>query len=106
MSRQAQKPVFRVIDAMDGPHKGRVVRLKVQGGHPPTLRTLKGAKLQARSPGGTEETLRVIGFFTPGGKPSEARFSRTGRVDLLVERENGGDPPAVSIRWEVSGPAS
>ena len=64
---KAQKPAFRVIDAMDAPHRGRIVRLRLQGGQPPALRDLKGASLQARSPNGEEETLKVVGFFLPGG---------------------------------------
>ena len=102
--RPAQKHAFRVIDAMDAPHRGRVIRLRFQGGQPPTLRELKGAILRARSPRGEEESLRVLGFFLAGGKPSDARLNRTGRVDLVVEIETGGDRPAVSTSWEVSAP--
>jgi len=101
---QAQKRSFLVIDAMDAPHRGRIIRLRVQGGQPPTLRDLKGALVHARSPQGEEETLKVFGFFLPGGKPSDARLSRTGRVDLLVEMEDGVDRPTVSARWEITGP--
>jgi hypothetical protein len=91
-----------VIDAMDAPHRGRIIRLRFQGGQVPTLRDLRGAVLRARSPEGEEESLKVIGFFLPGGRPSDARLSRTGRVDLLVERVNGADLPKVAIRWEVT----
>ena len=101
---QAQKRSFLVIDAMDAPHRGRVIRLRLQGGRPPALRNLKGALLQARSPQGEEETLKVVGFFLPGGRPSDTRLSRTGRVDLLVEREDGVDRPTVSARWEIPAP--
>ena len=101
---KAQKPAFRVIDAMNGPHRGRILRLRLQGGQAPALRELKGARLQARSPKGEEETLTVLGFYLPGGRPSESRLSRTGRVDLIVEREDGQEPSAVAARWEVSGP--
>ena len=101
---QTQKRTFLVIDAMDVPHRGRVIRLRLQGGQPPSLRDLKGALLQAQSPQGDRETLKVIGFFLPGGRPSDARLSRTGRVDLLVELEGGMDRPEVSTRWEVTGP--
>jgi hypothetical protein len=98
-----EKHAFRVIDAMDAPHRGRIIRLRLQGGQPPSLRDLKGATLVAQSPDGEKEILKVLGFFLPGGRPSDARLSRTGRVDLLVEREEGGDRPAVSALWEVSG---
>lgn len=102
--RQAQKSAFLVIDAMDAPHQGRIIRLRLQGGRPPALRDLKGASLQARSPEGEEEALKVVGFFLAGGRPSDARMSRTGRVDLLVEREDGVNRPTVSAQWEITGP--
>ena len=100
---EAQKPAFLVIDAMDAPHRGRVIRLRLQGGRPPALRDLKGARLQGRSPKGEVESLRVIGFFLPGGRPSDARLSRTGRVDVLVEMADGVGHPAVSAQWEITG---
>lgn len=102
--KQTQKHSFRVIDAMDAPHRGRVVRLRLHGGHPPTLKDLRGATLKARSPEGDEETLEVVGFFIPGGKPSDARLNRTGRIDLVVDHEDGVDRPSVSTLWEVTGP--
>lgn len=102
MPNQTQGTAFRVIDAMDGPHRGRILRLRLQGGTPPTLRDLKGASLLARSPDGEEEKLKVVGFYLPGGKPSEARFGRTGRVDLLVENEDGSGNSQVSTLWEVT----
>ena len=105
MQKQAQKTVFRVIDALNGPHKGKVIRLRLKSGQPPTIRELKSAVLAARSPqGDEEEALRVIGFYTPGGKPSDGRLQRTGRVDLLVEKKDGVGLPHVSVRWIVTGP--
>jgi hypothetical protein len=102
---QTQKPTFLVVDAMDAPLRGRVIRLRLQGGQPPAVRDLKGAVLRARSPGGQEEVLKVVGFFLPGGKPSDARFSRTGRIDLIVELKGGDALPDVASRWEVTGPS-
>ena len=103
--KQASKHAFRVIDAMDAPHhKGRIIRLRLQGGQPPALGDLKGATLRAWSPEGEEESLKVVGFFLPGGRPSNARLTRTGRVDLVVEMQAGTDRPKVSARWEVDGP--
>ena len=102
MPNQTQGTAFRVIDAMDGPHRGRILRLRLRGGTTPSLRSLKGASLLARSPTGEEERLKIVGFFLPGGKPSEARFGRTGRVDVVIEVENGSPPPRVSTLWEVT----
>ena len=102
--KQLQKVAFLVIDAMDAPFRGRIIRLRLQGGHPPASRELKGAVLQAKSPQGEEETLKVVGFFLPGGRPSDARLTRTGRVDLIVEKKDGDDRPIVSAKWEITGP--
>ena len=102
--KQEQNPAFLVIDAMDAPHQGRIIRLRLQGGHPPACRELKGSTLLARSPDGDEEALTVLGFFLPGGRPSDARLSRTGRLDLVVGMEEGKNRPTVSARWEVTGP--
>jgi len=102
--KQAQRHSFRVIDAMDAPHFGRVIRLRLKGGNPPALKELKGASLRAWSPEGDEETLKVLGFFTPGGRPSDARLTRTGRIDLVVGLEDGPERPSVATLWEVSGP--
>jgi hypothetical protein len=105
MQKQAQKTVFRVIDALDAPYRGKVIRLKLESGQAPSVKELRDSSLQAVPPdGGDQESLRVVGFYTPGGKPSDGRLQRTGRVDLVVVKENGEAPPAVAIRWIVTGP--
>jgi len=100
--KQAGKPAFRVVDAMDAPHAGRILRIRLTGGGTPSLREMKGARLQARGPDGTEVSVKVQAFSTIGGKPSEARFKRTGRLDLVVTQEPG-EPP-VGLRWSLTGP--
>jgi len=102
MPNKPQGTAFRVIDAMDGPHRGRILRLRLHGGSTPSLRSLRGASLLAQSPDGEEEKLTVVGFFLPGGKPSEARFGRTGRVDVIVENEDGSGVSRASTLWEVT----
>lgn len=91
--------VFRVLDAMDGPHSGRILRLRLQSGEPPAVKSLKGSEMLARSPSGRECRIRVTGFAVFGGKPSNERFARTGRVDVHVEELDDGGP--VGLRWEV-----
>lgn len=100
--KQAGRPVFRVIDAMDAPHTGRILRVRMTGGKAPSLKEIKGATLRASSPNGAEATVKVVAFSTIGGKPSDARFGRTGRLDLVVAQEDG-EPP-VGLRWTLSGP--
>lgn len=92
--------VFRVLDAMDAPHSGRILRLRLQSGEAPSIRSLKGSELVAVSPTGTQRRVRVKGFAVFGGKPSDDRLARTGRVDLHVEEVGEGDP--VGLRWEVT----
>lgn len=96
--------MFQVIDAMNGPYHGRILRLRLVKGQAPTIRQLKGSRLLATSPRGDEQILRVLGFPIMGGRPSDARVSRTGRVDLLVDVEGNGSPALTSARWEVTGP--
>lgn len=56
--------------------------------------------MEAVSPSGVRRRLRVIGFAVFGGKPSDDRLARTGRVDVHVEELGDGDP--VGARWEVT----
>ena len=93
---------FLVIDALDHPHLGRILRVKLQDGPTPSVRSLKGATLKARSPRGDEGRVTVLGFSLTGGKVTDARFRETGRLDLHVEEES--EPP-VSLRWTLSGRA-
>ena len=37
-------PTFRVLDAMDAPHGGRILRLRLQSGEAPSIGELRGAR--------------------------------------------------------------
>jgi hypothetical protein len=91
--------VLKVIDALDHPHGGRILRVRLSGGEAPSLRSLNGATLRAVSPDGKERKVKVLGFPVSGGKASDRRLRETGRIDLLVEPE--GEGPPVTIRWEL-----
>lgn len=92
--------VFRVLDAMDAPLTGRILRLRLQAGEAPSIRSLKGARLTATAPDGRTCSARVAGFAAFGGKPSDERLARTGRVDVHVTEEDGEGP--ISLQWEVT----
>ena len=92
--------VFLVLDAMDSPHSGRILRLRLQSGEPPTVKSLKGAEMLAVSPAGEECRLRVAGFAAFGGKPSNNRLARTGRADVHIEELDDGGP--IGLQWEVT----
>jgi hypothetical protein len=96
----ASDVVFLVLDAMDAPHSGRILRLRLQSGEAPSIGTLKGAELLATSPDGLQCRVRVSGFAVFGGKPSNGRLMRTGRVDVQIEELDDGGP--VGLRWEVT----
>jgi len=91
--------VFRVLDAMDAPHSGRILRLRLQAGEAPSIRSLRGARLRATSPDGRACIATVTGFALFGGKPSDERLLRTGRVDVQVREEEGTGP--IDLRWEI-----
>lgn len=93
------KPLLRVIDALNHPHGGRILRTRLAGDVVPALGDLKGARFRARSPEGTERSIRVLGFPITGGKASSRRIRESGRVDLHVEESGEGVP--VGLQWEL-----
>jgi len=96
----ARGVTFSVLDAMDAPHTGRILRLRLQSGEAPSIKALKSAELDATGPDGQSVSVTVKGFPTMGGKPSNDRLARTGRVDLHVEESGEGGP--VGTRWKVT----
>jgi hypothetical protein len=100
-SRVQQTPVFRVIDALDAPHGGRILRLQLQEGTAPRVRDLKRSRLTATAPDGTRRSVTVMGFAAFGGKVSDRRLADTGRIDVHI-REDDSDTPSVSMKWLVT----
>lgn len=97
---QSERTEFRVIDALDHPHSGRILRIRLSQGEAPSVRSLKGTTLRAQGPRGEERSVRVLGFALTGGKASDARLEETGRLDLHVEET--GDGPPISLQWILS----
>lgn len=96
----ARGVVFRVLDAMDAPHHGRILRLRLQAGEAPSIRTLRGARIRATAPDGRTCEARVTGFALMGGHPTDERLARTGRVDVHVEEASDAGP--IGLQWEVA----
>jgi hypothetical protein len=96
---RSRSHALTVIDALDHPHGGRILRVRAEGDPPSSLRKIKGARFRAVSPDGIERSIRVLDFALFGGKPSNERFSKTGRVDLRVEELDEG--PSVSTTWTL-----
>jgi hypothetical protein len=97
--------VFRVLDALDAPHSGRILQLRLQSGEAPSVKSRRSAGLRATGPDGEICRLRVMGFALFSGKPSDDRLARTGRIDVHIEEICGGP---TGLRGEVtpSGAAS
>jgi hypothetical protein len=81
--------VFRVVDALRGPHSGWIMRLKVQEGKAPALGSFIGSRFRVEGKDGVSRTVLVKGFPVTGGKTSDARLQATGRIDLHVEVVDG-----------------
>jgi len=96
------KATYRIIDSYDHPHGGRILRLRLGRGQALTVKELKGSAMLATSPAGSETRIRVGGFALFGGKPSNARLVRTGRVDIHVRDEGAKQ---LDAGWTVAGPA-
>ena len=90
--------VFRVIDALDAPHGGRILRLQLQDGAAPRVRDLKGSRFTATAPDGTQRDVTVKGFATFGGRVSDRRLADTGRVDVHI-RDDAAEARPVSMKW-------
>ena len=85
---------------MDAPHSGRILRLRLQSGEAPTISSVKGSEMVATSPDGRRCRFRVRGFAVFGGKPSNDRLTRTGRVDVQIDELDDSGP--IGLRWEVT----
>lgn len=100
---RSHKTVFKVVDAMDAPHGGRLLRLRLQSGDTPTVRELRGARMQAQSRDGkTTCTCTIEGFALFGGRVPDERLARTGRIDVHIA--GGEDAALIDLTWEISGP--
>ena len=102
---QSHRVGFKVIDVMDVPHGGWILRLRLQSGESPSLKELRGSRMEMRSSGGDTLSVLVKSFAIFGGKPTDDRLTRSGRLDLRVEpAEAGLKAPSMVDRWELVGP--
>ena len=97
--------VFKVLDMMPGPHGGWLLRLRLQEGDAPSLKELKGSRMRLEGSEGVQREVTVRNFPVMGGKPSDSRFARTGRVDVYADPTDDGEasPPVFIGTWTLSG---
>lgn len=104
---QTHRVVFKVIDVLSAPYDGWILRLRMKEGEAPSLRELKGSKMEMRSAGGETLTVTVRDFPVFGGRPSDSRLARTGRIDVRVEPvDEAPETPLVAERWRLAGPVT
>jgi hypothetical protein len=103
-AEENHKAIFRVLDSMDAPHGGKLLKLRFESGDTPATCEIKGATLLLASPDGEAScTVRVEAFALFGGRPSDDRLRRTGRVDIHVS-EVEGNADNIGPKWSASGP--
>jgi hypothetical protein len=103
VASRSHKTVFKVLDAMDAPHGGRLLKLRLQSGDTPTVRELRGARMQAKSPDGEKTcTFSIDSVALFGGRAPDERLARSGRIDVQIK--DGRDTGMVGLTWLVSGP--
>lgn len=104
--REKHDVVFRVVDAIRHPHGGYILRLRLDGGDPPPVRRIKGSEWWLFPADERDRSrIRVDDFATLGGKVSDARFKRTGHLDVHVTVLEEGEE-AIDLQWRMAGPIS
>jgi len=94
--------VFRVVDAMRGPHAGWILRLRLDEGKLPSVKSFEGSRWRVEGADGESRTVRVLGFPVSGGKPSDARMAASGRIDLHVDVVEGSKEGDIHLRSLVT----
>lgn len=96
---------LRVSDALEVPLRGQLLRLKVTSGQARTDAVAVGKRLVLRSPSGNTREVTIKAHSITGGELSQARLSKTGELDVVVEPAGeDGAAEAVGIGW-VARPA-
>lgn len=80
---------LRVLDVMEHPHGGWLIRLRVENGEPPTTSDLRSDGLSLEVADGSAHHFNVGAFPLMGGDASDARIKSTGRVDVHGEWADG-----------------
>ena len=98
---------FKVVNVLDVPSRGVLLRLRLVEGSPSLRELGPGRRLLLRSPSGEEREVRVLDFSVTGGRATQSRLERMRELDVIVASEDawsGGRP--VRIGWSVVGTAA
>ncbi|HEX6938120.1 MAG TPA: hypothetical protein VF158_01815 [Longimicrobiales bacterium] len=98
---------FRVSDAVEVPHRGMLLRLRLMEGLPSIAELGPGRYLRLRAPDGAERWVQVLDFAIVGGRPTQARLERTRELDVVVPMADAHrDGRTIEIGWQVVGTAA
>jgi hypothetical protein len=98
---------FRVSDAVDVPHRGMLLRLRLMEGTPSIADLRPGRYLLLRSPDGVERWVRVLDFAIVGGRATQARLERTRELDIVISQADAHrDGRPIEIGWQVVATAA
>lgn len=86
MAKRTDGPFeFRISDALEVPHRGYLLRLKLLDGEPVLGDLAPGQKITLRSPDGIEGVVAIKDYSLTQGPPSQKRFDRTHELDVVIE---------------------
>lgn len=98
---------FTVVNVMDVPLRGVLLRLRLQEGVPSLRELGPGRRLLLRSPAGEEREVRVLDFSVTGGRATQSRLERMRELDVIVARDDAwSDGRPIRIGWSVVGAAA
>ncbi|HEX7117756.1 MAG TPA: hypothetical protein VF212_03165 [Longimicrobiales bacterium] len=93
---------FRVSDAVEVPHRGVLLRLRLMEGSPSVGDFRPGRYLRLRAPDGAERWVRVLDYAIVGGRATQARLERTRELDVVISSADARrDGRPVEIGWQV-----
>jgi hypothetical protein len=105
-SKKAGGPYrFRVSDALEMPHRGFLLRLRVSEGTPQVGSLAVGESFLLIAPDGRERVARISDHSVTAGRVTQERLDRVGEFDVVIDRADGWiDDDVVEIGWTVAGP--
>jgi hypothetical protein len=94
-----------VSDALEMPHRGFLLRLRVSEGSPQVGSLGVGESFLLIAPDGRERVVRIADHSVTAGRLTQERLDRVREVDVLIDRRDGWiDEDIVEIGWTVAGP--
>ncbi len=95
--------VLKVSDSLYIPHRGHLLRLKLEDGVPQMKELKPGTRLRVSGPDGRSGDVEVIGFPTMAGRQTQERVERTRELDIVIPAGQAViDGARIEIGWTVA----